>query len=132
MTEHDPIPLADAIEAGYTLSPAEFAEQTTLQPQRIKRAIRGANGPGLGMECPILPAAFVRLSGSPAGYRLRPEEAEDWLRQVWVPWPPPADPIDSPQTIALLNRGVPLRATTREYKAVLARLGRSGVRGRRG
>ena len=128
MTEHEPIPLADAIAGGYTLSPTEFSRQTTLDPQRIKRAIRGANGPGLGMECPILPAVRVRLSGSPPGYRMRPQEAEDWLRLACSPWLLPRDPIDSAQLIALLNGGVPLRASTREYKAIHARIAKSGLR----
>ena len=59
---------------------------------------------------------------------MRPQEAEDWLRLACSPWLLPRDPIDSAQLIALLNGGVPLRASTREYKAIHARIAKSGLR----
>ncbi|MGH2916333.1 MAG: hypothetical protein ACRET5_10185, partial [Steroidobacteraceae bacterium] len=90
-----PVSLAEATAAGYTLSPAGFAAQTTLVYVRVLRAIRGASGRGVGMECPTLPAVRVRLSGAPPGYRIRPADAERWLRAVASPWPLPDDPIGS-------------------------------------
>ena len=81
MTE-EALSLEAAGAAGYTLSPQQLAKQTTIGYARILRAIGGRNGPGLGIACPRLPAVHVRLAGSPPGYRIRPQEAEEWLRKV--------------------------------------------------
>lgn len=117
-----PLPtLAEAAAAGYTISPADLAEQTTLGYPRVLRAITGNNGPGLGKRCPLLPAIQVRLPNAPAGYRTRPADVEEWLQAVTSPWPLPADPIKSAQAIALLN-GSPLPATSPEYRKLHARL----------